>query len=74
MPRPPPAAVSEAPPSVTFNLLQLSLTYLFFPESSSAPPPALPPEEEEEEEQEVEGEGEDDVPDLTSFSIDDMKQ
>lgn len=43
-------------------------------ESSSAPPPALPPEEEEEEEQEVEGEGEDDVPDLTSFSIDDMKQ
>lgn len=42
-------------------------------ESSSAPPAAPPPpvEEEEEEEQEVE---EEDIPDLTSFSIDDMKQ
>ncbi|XP_069565763.1 pre-mRNA cleavage complex 2 protein Pcf11 isoform X2 [Brachyistius frenatus] len=39
-------------------------------EPSAAPPAAPPAEEEEEEEQEVE---EDDFPDLTGFSIDDMK-
>nr|XP_020479955.1 pre-mRNA cleavage complex 2 protein Pcf11 [Monopterus albus] len=47
-------------------------------ESSSttpAPPPVVEEEEEEEQEQEVEvEEEEDDVPDLTSFAIDDMKQ
>lgn len=37
--------------------------------------PAAPPvEEEEEEEQEPEVEEEDDIPDLTSFNIEDMKQ
>lgn len=42
-----------------------------FPESSSTASAAPPVEEEEEEEQEVE---EEDIPDLTSFSVDDMKQ
>lgn len=42
-----------------------------FSESSSTVPLAPPAEEEEEEEQEVEDE---DLPDLTSFSIDNMKQ
>ncbi|XP_015227279.1 PREDICTED: pre-mRNA cleavage complex 2 protein Pcf11-like [Cyprinodon variegatus] len=42
--------------------------------SSSAPAPAAPVEEEEEEEPEVEVEEEEDLPDLTSFSIEIMKQ
>ena len=48
------------------------ITVRFFPEPSSAPAPAAPPVEEEEEE-EQEAEEEDDLPDLTSFSIEHMK-
>lgn len=81
-PRPPPAPVSPTI-RLSWRRLQLSpwlqiclpclfLFVLFFPEAASSVAPAAPPtEEEEEEEQEVE---EGDVPDLTSFSIDDMKQ
>ncbi|XP_070699253.1 pre-mRNA cleavage complex 2 protein Pcf11 [Pempheris klunzingeri] len=44
-------------------------------ESSTVPPPADPPAiEEEEEEEQQDDEVEDDIPDLTSFTIDDMKQ
>ncbi|XP_044225973.1 pre-mRNA cleavage complex 2 protein Pcf11 isoform X1 [Thunnus albacares] len=42
--------------------------------NEASPPPAAPPAVEEEEEEEQEMEEEENIPDLTSFTIDDMKQ
>lgn len=61
-------------PLKTLNVIILSLELYLLPETASvaAPPTASPvAEDEDEDEQEVE---EDDMPDLTSFTIDDMKQ